>query len=113
MAQQKNLKNVFDDQEEFTKLNDLVLGAIQEFSDYRKGNLTYGEIMYVMECVLDSLRNTSEKEANKSKFNKSLGETPSFSQLLAINSRMIETLLKKGILSADDELYTLYGEKDS
>jgi len=56
MPELGSYKNVFDDQNEFNKLNDLVLGAIQEFSSYRKGNLTYGEIMFVLECILDSLR---------------------------------------------------------
>lgn len=111
MAEQKTYKNVFDDRDEFNKLNDLLLGAIQEFTDYRQGNVTYGEIMYVMECILDSIRNTSEKEAQKTQFSQSLGETPSFSHLLAVNARLVETLLKKGTLSTDEELYVLYGEQ--
>jgi hypothetical protein len=112
VSDKQNLRNVFDDKAEFEKLNDLVLSAIKEFSDYRQGNLTYGEIMYVMECILDSLRNTSEKEAQKTNFSKSFGQAPSFSLLLAVNSRLIETLLKKGIISTEDELYALYGERD-
>lgn len=112
MAEKQNLRNVFDDKAEFDKLNNLILGAIKEFSDYRQDNLTYGEIMYVMECILDSLRNTSEKEALKSNFTKSFGQAPSFSLLLAVNSRLIETLLKKGLISTEDEIYSLYGERD-
>ena len=49
MSELGSYKNVFDDQNEFNKLNDLILGAIQDFSNYRKGNLTYGEIMFVLE----------------------------------------------------------------
>ncbi len=111
MAEQKTYKNVFDDRDEFNRLNDLILGSIQEFTDIRQGNVTYGEIMYVMECILDSLRNTSEKEAQKTQFSQSIGETPSFSQLLAVNSRLVETLLKSGKLSTSEELYVLYGEQ--
>ncbi len=111
MAEQKTYKNVFDDRDEFNRLNDLILGSIQEFTDIRQGNVTYGEIMYVMECILDSLRNTSEKEAQKTAFAQSLGETPSFSHLLAVNSRLVETLLKNGKLSTSEELYVLYGEE--
>ena len=111
MEKQRAYRNVFDDPAEFQKLNNLLLGAIEEFTEYRDGNVTYGEIMYVMECILDSLRNTSEQEAQKSKYSKSLGETPSFSHLLAVNSRMVETLLKKKLLDTDDELYILYGKE--
>lgn len=111
MAEQKTYKNVFDDREEFKRLNDLILGSIQEFTDYRQGNVTYGEIMYVMECILDSLRNTSEKEAQKTQYSQSIGETPSFAHLLAVNARLVETLLKNKSLSTSDELYVLYGEK--
>ena len=63
MASIGSYKNVFDDKNEFNKLQDFILEGIQHFSEYRKGNLTYGEIMYVMECVLDTFRGTSEKDA--------------------------------------------------
>lgn len=111
MTEQKTYRNVFDDREEFNRLNDLILSAIQEFTDFRQGNVTYGEIMYVMECILDSIRNTSEKEAQKSQFSQTLGETPSFSHLLAVNARLVETLLKNKSISSDEELYILYGEQ--
>ncbi|MGM0443607.1 MAG: hypothetical protein ACQEQV_05410 [Fibrobacterota bacterium] len=111
MAHHKTYKNVFDDSQEFKRLNDLILGAIQEFTEYRKGNLTYGEIMYVIECILDSLRETSEKEAKKTKITRRFGETPSFSLLMASHSRLVETLLKKNLINSDDELYVLYGEE--
>jgi hypothetical protein len=104
-------KNVFDDQNEFNKLNDLILGAIQEFSNYRKGNLTYGEIMFVLECVLDSLRGASEKDAQVSAKIKGLNEAPSFSTLLSITSRLVEVLVKKGVVSTGDEGFILHGDK--
>jgi hypothetical protein len=111
LAEHRTYKNVFDDSAEFSKLNDLVLGAIQEFTEYRQGNLTYGEIIYVLECILDSLRETSEKEAMKTRITKRFGETPSFSLLLASHSRLVEVLLKKKLISTEDELYVLYGEE--
>jgi hypothetical protein len=104
-------KNVFDDQNEFNKLNDLLLGAIQEFSTYRKGNLTYGEIMFVLECVLDSLRGSSEKDAQAVSKMSGLKDAPSFSTLLSITSRLVETLVKKGAISSKEEAFILHGEK--
>jgi hypothetical protein len=104
-------RNVFDDQDEFNKLNDLVLGAIQEFSNYRKGNLTYGEIMFVMECILDSLRGSSERDVKATHPIKGLGEAPSFSALLGVASRLVERLVKKGVIGSEDESFILHGEE--
>jgi hypothetical protein len=111
MGELGSYKNVFDDQNEFNKLNDLILGAIQEFSDYRKGNLTYGEIMFVLECVLDSLRGSSEKDAQATKRIKGLTEAPTFSTLMQITSRLVETMVKKGIITSSDESYVVHGEE--
>jgi hypothetical protein len=111
MPEKQKLNNVFDDKEEFNKLNELFLNAIEEFKHYREGNVTYGEIMYVMECVLDSLRNISEKDARAKRFTDIFGDTPSFTILLAAEARLIETLVKKKILSSQDEAYVLYGEE--
>lgn len=111
MQEKQKLNNVFDDKEEFNKLNGLFLQAIEEFKEYRKGNVTYGEIMYVMECVLDSLRNVSEKDARAKRFTDIFGDTPSFTVLLAAEARLIETLVKKKLISSQDEAYVLYGEE--
>lgn len=110
MGELGSYRNVFDDQTEFNKLNDLILGAIQEFSDYRQGNLTYGEIMFVMECILDNMRGTSEKDAQSHATIKGLAEAPSFTTLLSITSRLVETMVKKGIIGSDDEAYVLHGD---
>jgi hypothetical protein len=110
MSEIGSYKNVFDDQNEFNKLNDLILGAIQEFSSYRKGNLTYGEIMFVLECVLDSLRSSSEKDAMATAKIKGLDEAPSFTTLMSITSRMVERLVKKGVITSNDEAFILHGE---
>ena len=56
MGSMGSYKNVFDDKNEYNKLKEFIVGGISQFSEYRKGNLTYGEIMYVMECVLDEFR---------------------------------------------------------
>jgi hypothetical protein len=104
-------KNVFDDQNEFNKLNDLILKGIQEFSEYRQGNLTYGEIMFVLECVLDSLRGASEKEAQEAAKLRGLAEAPSFTTLLAVMKRLVETMVKKGVVSSAEEAYVLHGEE--
>ncbi len=104
-------RNVFDDQAEFTKLHDMILAAIQDFSEYRKGNLTYGEIMFVMECILDSMRGSSEKDAGKTKNIDGLGEAPTFTALLSVTGRLVETMLKKGLIASAEEKYILHGEK--
>ncbi|MDD5674285.1 MAG: hypothetical protein PHC61_08985 [Chitinivibrionales bacterium] len=104
-------KNVFDDQNEFNKLNDLILGAIQNFSEYRGGNLTYGEIMFVMECILDSMRGSSEKLAQTSTKIRGLKEPPTFSTLLSITSRLVEVMVKKGMINSGDEAFILHGEE--
>ena len=110
MAEIGSYKNVFDDPKEFNKLNDFILGAIQEFSTYRQGNLTYGEIMFVMECILDNLRGGSEKDAQSVRI-KGLSEAPSFTTLLSISSRMVEIMLKKGLISSSEEAFILHGEE--
>jgi hypothetical protein len=111
MSEKQKLNNVFDSKEEFDKLNGMFLKAIEDFKEYRGGNVTYGEIMYVMECVLDSLRNVSEKDARAKRFTDIFGDTPSFTVLLAAECRLIETLVKKKLLSSQDESYVLYGEE--
>lgn len=103
-------RNVFDDQNEYNKLNDLILGAIQAFSDYRQGNLTYGEVMFVLECVLDTLRGQSEKDAKTVQNIKGLDEAPSFKKLLGINARLVEVMVKKGFINTEDEAFILHGE---
>jgi len=110
VSEMGSYKNVFDDQNEFNKLNDLILGAIQEFSDYRKGNLTYGEIMFVMECILDSMRSSSEKDAKTAQNIKGIEETPTFSLLLSVISRLVESMVKKGMIDSSDEKFILHGE---
>lgn len=103
-----SLKNVFDSKEEFEKLRGFILEGIQKFSDYRKGNMTYGEIMYVMECVLDSLRSTSEKQMKKPRgFNRDV----SFTTLFETSHRMVERLVKKGLINSADEKYIIHGEE--
>jgi hypothetical protein len=111
MGEIGSYKNVFDDPNEFNKLHDLILGSIHDFSDYRKGNLTYGEIMFVMECILDNLRGSSEKDAQANTKIKGLNEAPSFSTLLSITSRLIETMLKKQIINSTEESFILHGEE--
>ncbi|MDR3011696.1 MAG: hypothetical protein LBU70_00580 [Chitinispirillales bacterium] len=101
-------KNVFDDKQEFEKLHDLIIGAVQEFSVYRDGSLTYGEIMYVMECILDNMRGTSEKDAADVIPNI---QSPTFTALMAITARLVETMMKKGYFGSAEEVFILHGER--
>lgn len=102
------LRNVFDNKDEFEKLRGFILEGVQKFSDYRSGNLTYGEIMFVLECVLDSLRNTSEKQAKKLK---GFGREVSFTTLYEMTGRCVERMVKKGVLSSADEKFIIHGEE--
>ena len=111
MASIGSYKNVFDDKNEFTKLQDLIFGAVQQFSEYRKGNLTYGEVMYVMECVLDTFRGQSEKDAKAHAKIKGLNEAPSFTTLMSITARLVETLVKKGAIASKEEAFILHGDE--
>jgi len=106
----ESLKNAFDNKEEFEKLRSFIMEGIQKFSDYRKGNLTYGEIMFVLECVLDSMRDTSEKEAQKIRI-KGLRGGIRFTSLVESYTRLVEVLVKKDMLGAKDEAYILHGEE--
>lgn len=110
MAEIGSYRNVFDDPQEFSTLQDLILGSIQQFSEYRKGNLTYGEIMFVMECILDNMRSGSEKDAKATIKIKGLHDAPTFTTLLSITSRLVETMVKKGIINSTEEAFILHGE---
>ena len=101
------LRNVFDNKDEFEKLKAFILEGVAKFSEYRSGNLTYVEIMYVMECVLDSLRNTSEKARQP----KGFGRDISFTTLYEMTHRLVERMVKKGNLSSVDEKYIIHGEE--
>ena len=83
-------RNVFDDKDEFDRLQDLLLGAIHRFSEYRRGNVTFGEIMYVMECVRDSFRAKSEADNKVRIALKGLREAPSVTTLMPITGRTFE-----------------------
>ena len=105
-----NYKNVFDDQNEFDKLNDFILEGIQKFTDYRGGNVTFGEIMFVMESILDSMRSSSESDAKTYRI-KGLKDTPTFTKLYSITGRAVEIMVKKGIINSSEESFILHGEE--
>jgi hypothetical protein len=104
-------KNVFDDKSEFDKLQGLIQEAISGFSEYRQGNLTYGEVMYVMECLLDGFRTRSEQDAKTRFAMRGLHDAPTFGSLMSITGRMVETLAKKRVISSAEEAYILHGEE--
>ena len=110
MGEIGSYRNVFDDPNEFNKLQELILGAIKEFSDYRKGNLTYGEIMFVMECILENRRGGSEKDSKAHERIKGLEDAQTFTTLLSITSRLVEKMVKKGMINSEEEAFILHGE---
>jgi hypothetical protein len=105
----EGLRNVFDNKEEFEKLHSFIMEGIKHFSEYRAGNLTYGEIMFVLEAMLDGMRDTSEKRAKTSV--KGFGRDVTFTALYELVSRMVETLVKKGVLTTKNEAYIIHGEE--
>ena len=111
MASIGSYRNVFDDKNEFNRLKECILNGIGQFSEYRKGNLTYGEIMYVMECVLDDFRGHSEKDAKALSKIKGLHEAPTFITLLSITSRLVEVMVKKGMIGSKEEAFILHGDE--
>ena len=66
--------------------------------------------MFVMECILDNLRGGSEKDAQNVKI-KGLNDAPTFTTLLSLVSRMVETMLKKGLINSSEEAFVLHGEE--
>jgi hypothetical protein len=67
--------------------------------------------MFVMECILDNLRSGSERDSQANVKIKGLNEAPTFTTLLTISSRLIETMVKKGIITSNEESYILHGEE--
>jgi hypothetical protein len=63
-----------------------------------------------MECILDNMRGSSEKDAQSARI-KGLNEAPTFTTLLSITSRLVETMLKKGMISSGEEAFILHGDE--
>jgi len=102
-------RNVFDNDEEFMRLRSAVMSAISEFSESRDGNVTYGEIMFVLESLVDELRTRCEDHAPSDE-DVLLEKMTRVSQVRGVLGKALSLLVEKGILS-EDELRLLAGAK--
>lgn len=96
-----NLQNVFDSKEEYQRFYDMVVGAIKNFTEYRQGKITYGEVMFVLESVLENIRRNSETKTKVKKI-EGMVQTPTFSVLMSVNARLLDVLEKKGLLNSSE-----------
>ena len=101
--------NVFDNEEEFKKFFDLIIEAIQKFAEYRNGNLTYGEVLFVLESVIEKIKRDSEAKAKVHKI-EGLTEAPTFTGLMSIIARLIDTMENKGLINEDERNYIINGK---
>ena len=102
-------RNVFESDEEFTRLRGAVMGAIDEFSRSRGGNVTYGEIMFVLEAIIDDLRKRCGDSAEADE-PIAIKKMTRVSQVRSILARMLSLLAEKGILSEEEESRLLSGK---
>ena len=101
-------RNVFDSEEEFATLRDAVMSTIDEFSAGRSGNVTYGEIMFVLQSIIDELEERCENHASPD------GPTPiekmtRMSHIRGVLARTVRLLTEKGIISKDEESQLVSG----
>ena len=99
-------RNVFDSEEEFNRLRDIVMSAIDDFSESRGGNVTYGEIMFVLESMIEGFRRRCEGPEDDAE-PKSLDDMTRVSQIRGVLSRTLQLLLEKGIISTEEERHLL------
>lgn len=99
-------RNVFDSEEEFNRLRDTVMSAIDDFSESRGGNVTYGEIMFVLESIIESFRQRCEGPDDDSG-PQSLEGMTRVSQLRGVLGRTLLLLIEKGIISREEEIHLL------
>ncbi len=104
------LENVFDNKNEYDKFYSLITNAIQEFASYREGRLTYGEVMFVLESILDDMRRSSENRAKIHKI-ENMKDAPTFTNLLQISAKLLEVLNSKEVITSDDLNYILDKDK--
>ena len=104
------LENVFDDKKEYDKFYAIISKAIQEFASYREGRLTYGEVMFVLESILDDMRRSSENRAKIHKI-ENMKDAPTFTSVMQMSAKLLEVLNSKELISSDDLNYILDSEK--
>jgi len=104
------LENVFDDKKEYDKFYSLITKAIQDFAGYREGRLTYGEVMFVLESILDDMRRSSENRAKIHKI-ENMKDAPTFTNMMQVTAKLLDILNSKDIVTSDELNYILNHEK--
>ena len=85
------------------------MATIDEFSESRGGNVTYGEIMFVLESIIDELGARCESSDLQD------GPTPvdkmtRVSQIRGVMAKTLHLLTEKGIISKEEEAQLVSGE---
>jgi len=93
-------RNIFDNEEEFKRLYDAVMGAVEAFCNARGGNVTYGEIIFVLESIVEELGRRCDREGQRPVG--SIEEMKRVPQLGGVVSRMLRLLMEKGIISSEE-----------
>ena len=93
--------NIFDNEEEFDKLYSMIVETIEDYTETRKGNLTIGEIMFVLESILSELREKMEQETSNVDIEWIHGNI-SFIRTIKILGKILKILEQKGIISEEE-----------
>lgn len=101
-------RNVFDSEEEFTRLRGAVMAAIEEFAESRGGNVTYGEMMFVLESIIDELGQRCEGNASGAAPT-SIEKMTRVSHVRGVLARTLHLLTEKGIISKKEESQLISG----
>ncbi len=101
-------RNVFDSDEEFMRLRGAVMAAIDEFAESRGGNVTYGEMIFVLEAVTDEFRQLCEDPASAEEPT-SIDKMVHASQIRGVLTRILRLLAEKGIISIEEESQLVSG----
>jgi hypothetical protein len=93
--------NIFDNEDEFEKLYAAIVETIEDYTETRKGNVTIGEIMFVLESILSELREKMEQETDNVDVEWIHGNI-SFSRTITILGKILKILEQKGIISEEE-----------
>ena len=102
-------RNVFDNEEEFQRLRDAINAAVDDFSKSRGGNVTYGEVMFVLESIIGELSAACDGQKAEST-PQSIDEMTRVTQIRGVLSRMLSLLKEKGIISDEEEVFLASSE---
>ena len=94
-------RNIFDNEEEFDRLYSMLVETIEDYTESRKGNITIGELMFVLESILSELREKMEQESSDADIEWIHGNI-SFTRTITILGKILKILEQKGIISEEE-----------